>query len=281
MSEERIEGAEAEPARIGIEDLLAWYRDAGVDEALEDAPVDRFAQTERLEAERKDAVAVRASAAAAPHARAPVAPRPAPPRPKGLPDEAAVGDAEALAAAAADLSALRAAIEGFEGCALRRSARKLVFASGEPAPLMIVGDVPDRDEDAEGKPFAGPAGALLDRMLAAIELDREAVYLATALPWRTPGQRTPTPHESALLAPFLRRHVELARPQTLLLMGGTACALLLDARFPSARGRWHEVAIGDTTAQTLATFHPGLLLAQPEQKRLAWRDLRMLRDRLP
>lgn len=266
--------------QVGIQDLLAWYRDAGVDEALTDEPVDRFAQTERLEAERKEAAAARASAAPAPRAPVATPPPPRPARGKGLPDESAVAEAARLAAEADDLPALRAAIEGFEGCALRESARKLVFGAGEPAPLMVVGDVPDRDEDAEGVPFAGAAGALFDRMLAAIGLDRAATYLTTALPWRTPGQRAPTPHERAVLRPFLLRHIEFAAPKTLLVMGGAGCDLVLDARFTAARGRWRDVPIGDATVPALVTFHPGLLLTQPEQKRLAWQDLQTLPARL-
>ena len=275
MSEERAQTV----GRVGIEDLLAWYRDAGVDEALTDEPVDRFAETERLESERKEAAAARASAASAPKTRTAAAP---PPRPhaKGVADKAAVAEAERLAADAGDLVTLRDAIEGFEGCDLKRSARKLVFAAGKPAPLMIVGDVPDRDEDADGAPFTGRAGELLDRMLGAIGHSRNDSYLATALPWRTPGQRGPTPHESAVLRPFVLRHIALAAPQVLLLMGGTACDLVLNRRFPAARGSWHDATFGDATVPVLATFHPRLLLTQPEQKRLAWRDLQMLRERL-
>lgn len=302
MSEQRTDDGHSDgggireggpPVRaVGLEDLLAWYRDAGVDEALSDEPVDRYAQTERLERERSEAAAARATAAPAPAPRVPVS---APPRPRaqGAPDAAAVTEAERLAAGAADLAALRAALEGFEGCSLRHSARRLVFGAGEPgARLAVVGDVPDRDEDAEGAPFAGAAGALLDRMLGAIGVDRADAYLLTALPWRTPGQRAPNPHERATLLPFLRRHVALARPGLLLVMGGTACDMVLESRFPAARGRWHDVRTdgnngradetvsADGAVPALATFHPGLLLAQPQQKRLAWRDLQMLRARL-
>ena len=196
-------------------------------------------------------------------------------------DQVAAAEAAALAGGAADIDALRAALEGFKGDELRGSARHLVFAAGRPdAPLMVVGDVPDRDEDAEGMPFAGSAGRLFDRMLAAIDLTRDDAYLTTALPWRTLGQRAPTPQERACLRPFLMRHIALAAPRALLLMGGTACDFTLEKRFTSVRGRWEVAAAGEREVAALATFHPGLLLAQGEQKRLAWRDLQQLRTHL-
>lgn len=265
---------------VDLSQLLAFYRDAGVDEALEAAPVDRFAEAAARAAERAEAEAVRATAAPAP--RETIAPVAALPRaPAMVPDEAAVAEARKRAAEAETLDALADAIATFDALSLPQTARRMVFGAGPTdASLMVIGDVPDRDEDETGEPFAGIAGKLFDRMLASIGLSREALRLTTALPWRTPGQRVPTPHERACLAPFLARHVELVAPKTVLLMGGTACDLTLSRRLPGARQKWHELKAGSHEARALVTFHPNLLLAQPQQKRLAWRDLLMLKGAL-
>ena len=260
--------------RIGIEELLAWYRDAGVDEPLSTEPLDRFVESETIAAERRTkaplpapAVKIARDVPALPAARSP---------------DAVAEETRALAADCADLASLEAAIRDYEGCGLKGSARRTVFAVGDPsATLAIVGDVPDRDEDAEGTPFAGAAGAMLERMLSAIGVDAAASYRLPASPWRTPGQRPLTPQEKAQLAPFLRRHLELAQPKTVLVMG-SAAELLLGAnkRLPALRGRVHALTLGEHEAATVCTFHPNFLLRQPEQKRLAWADLLLLRAHL-
>ena len=270
--------------RIGVEDLLAWYRDAGVDEPLGAEPIDRFRQSETITAEREQERARPRTAKSAPTPPLPsVPPSAARGGPPALSGEAAAREAAELAAGCADLAALKTAIESFEGCALKGTARSTLFADGEPgARLMVVGDVPDRDEDAEGRPFAGPSGAMLERMLAAIGLDAGDTYRLCASPWRKPGQRQLTPAEKSIAAPFLLRHVELARPTLVLAMGGAAAELLFGPgkALPALRGRWLDLDAGDHRAAALCTFHPNFLLRQPEQKRLAWADLLRLKERL-
>jgi DNA polymerase len=190
-----------------------------------------------------------------------------------------------LAAACGDLAALRAAMEGFEGCALKRGARNLVFADGDPAArVMIVGEAPGEEEDREGRPFVGRSGQLLDRMLAAIGLSRraeaagDAVYITNVLPWRPPQNRDPAADEVAMMLPFLRRHIELADPEVLVVMGNAAAKALLETTTGITRLRgtwvdWHGRPV-------LPMFHPAALLRNGELKRPAWADLLALRERL-
>lgn len=199
------------------------------------------------------------------------------------PDEAALSAREA-AAAAQDLEALRAALDAFEGCALKRTASRLVFSDGNPqAKVMFVGEAPGADEDRQGKPFVGRAGQLLDRMLAAIGLDRASVYIANAVPWRPPGNRTPTPQETAICLPFIRRQIELANPQVLVCIGASSAQTLLGIKegITRARGKWYEYEIaGGRTIPALAMLHPAFLLRSPARKREAWMDLRALKKTL-
>ncbi len=193
--------------------------------------------------------------------------------------------AAALAAGAETLGALRAAIATFDGSALRDTATSLVFADGNPASgVMLVGEAPGADEDREGLPFVGVSGQLLDRMLASAGLRRaEDVYVTNILPWRPPGNRTPTDAEIALFLPFVLRHIALARPRVLLLLGGTAAKALLRGRdgIMRMRGRWHELTLeGLGPLPVLPTLHPAYLLRSPAAKREAWADLVMLRRRL-
>jgi len=241
---------------------LAWQVELGADEAILDAPVNRF---EAVEPAAAPAPAV--APAAAPVVAAAADP---------------VAEARALAAAAPDLAALRAALEGFEHCDLKRGARNLVFADGDPAArLMIVGEAPGRDEDLQGRPFVGRAGQLLDRMLAAIDMGRARadapVYIANVLPWRPPQNRDPTPDEIAMMLPFLERHIALANPAVLVVMGNSACAALLGRRgITRMRGIWESV-LG---RPAMPTFHPAYLLRNPAAKREAWADLLAIRARL-
>ncbi len=257
---------------------LEWLVECGADEAILEAPVDRTALPDRAPGRPP-----RPPRRSPPPGRA----RPGPPRPRGrrrgdLPD--AVAAAERAAAGAADLPALRAALEAYPHCDLRRGARSLVFADGTPgAPLMILGEAPGREEDRAGRPFAGPAGQLLDRMLAAIGRDRadpdpaRSVYLADVLPWRLPGDRAPSPEEMAMLAPFARRHVALAAPRVVVPMGNAALGALT-GRTGIARLRGTRMEAGGVTA--IPTFHPAHLLRSPERKRDAWADLQAIRDLL-
>ncbi len=182
------------------------------------------------------------------------------------------------------LDALHSALENLEGCALKNTASNLVFCDGNPgARVMIVGEAPGRDEDRVGLPFVGSAGQLLDRMLASIGLDRSAVYITNLLPWRPPGNRAPTAEETILLLPYLLRHIQLARPEFLLILGGSSAKALLDTKHGilKLRGVWRDVDFGNGfNRPTLASLHPAYLLRSPAQKRLSFEDLLSLRARL-
>ncbi len=278
--------------------ILAFYRDAGVDEAIEDAPVDRYALT----AARQSAAASQNLAQPVPNAgqkahigteKAQIrtdAPRAAPSLPSSLPQvplqsPAAVADARQAAAAATTLEALRDAIAAIEGCALKQTAKNTVFADGNPhAPIMVVGEAPGADEDRLGKPFVGVSGQLLDRLLAAIGLDRTTFYITNILPWRPPGNRSPTAAEIATCMPFVERHIALVKPKVLVFAGGVSAKALLNTSegIMRLRGRWFEYRPDKTRPAIAAmpTFHPAYLLRSPEQKREAWRDMLAIRTRL-
>jgi uracil-DNA glycosylase len=272
--------------------LLAFYAEAGVDTALDEAPVNR------LTAQAPDPPRTRLPASPpAFHEVAPAPGRTRPGRPAAVvppaigadsarappPPDAAIMAAREAAASAHDLNELRALLERFEGCGLRFTAKRLVFADGNPqARVMIVGEAPGRDEDIAGLPFVGRSGQLLDRMLAAIGLDRRSVYIANIVPWRPPGNRTPTPQESQICLPFIRRQIELADPDILLCLGGPSAAALLGMtdgirRF---RGRWRVYHTGKREIRAIASFHPSYLLRSPLEKRFAWKDFLSLRAAL-
>jgi DNA polymerase len=191
--------------------------------------------------------------------------------------------ARAAAASATSLEELKAVLASFDGCNLRQTAKTLVFADGNPhARVMLIGEAPGREEDEAGLPFVGRSGQLLDRMLAAIGLDRTSVYIANVVPWRPPGNRTPTPQETEICKPFITRQVALARPDLIVFLGGSAAAALAGTTegILKLRGRWFDYDRGDRRVKALATLHPAYLLRQPLQKRLAWRDFRDLRRQL-
>ncbi|MQT12173.1 uracil-DNA glycosylase [Segnochrobactrum spirostomi] len=197
-----------------------------------------------------------------------------------VPDEAAVETARAAAASASTLAELEAVMRAFDGCNLKKTATQLVFADGNPAAkIMFVGEAPGRDEDIQGKPFVGRSGQLLDRMLAAIGLDRTNIYIANVVPWRPPGNRTPSPQETEICRPFIRRQIELVSPEVLIFLGGASAKVLIGSTdgILKLRGRWERYALPDHTIPCMATLHPAYLLRQPLQKRLAWRDFRALR----
>ena len=247
-------------------DVLRWWAAAGVDVLYTDAPRDRLAE--------RPAPPVRAPAAFS----VAVAPLPL-----SVPDAAARTAAE-WAAEASTLDELRAAMLRFEGCALKKTATQLVFADGAPgAPVMIVGEAPGADEDRIGRPFVGRAGQLLDRMLSSIGLDRTQVYIANVVPWRPPGNRTPTVQETAICLPFIRRQIALSAPRVLLTMGNPSTQTLLGVKdgITRVRGTWrvYEIEPG-RTIPALPTLHPAYLLRSPGAKRLSWLDLRALRRAL-
>lgn len=265
--------------------LLRWYVEMGADQAIGDAPVNRFALPSGPAGSGRTATSFPANAAPPAPQGAAVATAAAPPQAYTQSAAAAAQSARGLAARADCLEALEAAIASFEGCALKRTATNTVIADGNPsAPVMIIGEAPGADEDRIGRPFVGRAGQLLDRMLAAIGLDRSGVLITNVIYWRPPGNRTPTADEIAACLPFVLRHIALVRPKLLVVAGGTAARALLPPGpgITRLRGRWFDLAIPgiDDPLPTLPMFHPSFLLRAPERKREAWRDLLALRARL-
>lgn len=272
--------------------LLAWYVASGADEALGEEPINRFeapsAVARDIPSARPDAQQTDMPGFVAPKAPPPTPrPRAAAPLPGHTLD--ALASARELAASATNLAELRGAIESFEGCGLKGTAHSTVFCDGNPkARIMLVGEAPGREEDRQGRPFAGPAGQLLDRMFGAIGLARtdedpaKSFYISNILPWRPPGNRNPTAEEIALCLPFLQRHLELQKPQIIVALGGVSSKQLLDTStgIMRTRGRWSEITVGDARVPVLPMFHPAYLLRQPAQKRYAWADLQSLQDRI-
>jgi uracil-DNA glycosylase family 4 len=268
-------------------ELLAFYREAGIDALVEETPLDRFAgegattaPAPRTDSARPPPERRAGATGGALSARErEVVGRPA----LALPPEAAVMAAREAAKSAATLAQLRAMLERFEGCALRTTATQLVFADGNPqARVMFVGEAPGRDEDIEGLPFVGRSGKLLDRMMAAIGLDRSSAYIANVVPWRPPGNRTPTPQESAICLPFTLRQIELADPDILVCLGSPSTQTLLNSKdgILKTRGRWLPFNTGTREIRAIATLHPAYLLRQPVQKRFAWRDFLAIKKAL-
>jgi uracil-DNA glycosylase len=262
-------------------ELIAFYRDAGVDALLAEEPVNRMAEDiapQRLGAPASSKApdkTARAKSSATPQ-RPGLAAAPASP-------EAAVMAAREAARTATTLDELQALLTDFEGCALRATATQLVFADGNPqSRVMFVGEAPGYDEDILGRPFVGRSGKLLDRMMAAISLDRSCSYIANVVPWRPPGNRTPTPQETAICLPFIRRQIELADPDFLVCLGGPAMQTLLGIKdgITRSRGRWFSYDTGRREIRALTTFHPAFLLRSPLQKRFAWRDFLALKKAL-
>jgi DNA polymerase len=253
---------------------LQFLIDSGADEILADAPVDRF-QTAPPPLPQ-------------PAVSAPGITRQAPPpilrHPPALQDlGAATRSARALAEAADTLEALRAAMMSFEGCGLKATANSLVFAGGNPqARVMFVGEAPGSDEDRQGVPFVGRSGQLLDKMLAAIGLDRTKAYISNIIPWRPPGNRTPTAEEAAVCVPFIKRHIALVRPEVLVCLGATPAKHLLgvETGITRLRGTWMQYSEDGLDIAVLPTFHPAYLLRTPASKKQAWADLLALKGKL-
>nr|PZN88242.1 MAG: uracil-DNA glycosylase [Pseudomonadota bacterium] len=275
--------------------LLAWYRDMGVTDALTDDPLDWLALGDRADlgirhssspppAARDQGARIESQAASMLQSGAPSVPPPAVQRAfVTMPTSEAEDSARAAASSAASLEELRAALERFDGCALRATAKNLCFYRGAPhGRVMIIGEAPGREEDLEGKPFVGRAGQLLDKMLAAIGLSEADVHITNIVYWRPPGNRTPTPQEALVCRPFLMRQIELVQPEFLLLLGAAAAKHLLGGTegILRIRGKWREVEVGGRLIPAMASLHPAYLLRSPAQKRLAWRDLLALKVRL-
>jgi DNA polymerase len=273
--------------------LLAFYLEAGADALLGEEPVNRLAEpepqpsparpmardTSPRPAPQQEAPRRLQRPALRPEAPADVRAAPATP----ASPEAAIMDARAQAPSAATLDELRRILDGFEGCELKRHAKQLVFADGNPqARLMFVGEAPGRDEDLEGLPFVGRSGKLLDLMIKAIGLDRTSVYISNVIPWRPPGNRTPTPQETQICLPFIRRHIELVDPDVLVCLGNPSSQTLLGHTdgIMKTRGRWLSYDTGTRKIRAVATLHPAYLLRSPIYKRHAWRDFLAIKKTL-
>jgi DNA polymerase len=276
------------PNRLSAErELLDFYVEAGVDAPVGEVPANRLASqpTEAAAPPRAPERGPVAYSAAARPEIAPARPQFAPPASPATPasPDIAVMAARETAGNAASLDELRAMLDRFEGCALRMTAKQLVFADGNPqARVMFVGEAPGREEDLEGLPFVGRSGKLLDLMMAAIGLDRTGAYIANIIPWRPPGNRTPTPQESQICLPFIQRQIELVNPDILVCMGNPATQTLLGVKegIKRTRGRWFAFHTGTREIRAIATFHPAYLLRSPLDKRLAWRDLLSIKKAL-
>lgn len=282
---------DTEPAKAAeLLAILQYYAEAGVDTVLEAASIDRFADSEgpatgthkgEVSADAPAPSRQRRSDAAA---RTATAHHPAASEAPTVSDDAAVEHAREAARRATTIGALREALEGFNDCGLRAGARSTVFADGNPdADVMLIGEAPGRDEDRQGLPFVGRAGQLLDRMLTAIGLDRTTCYITNIIPWRPPGNRTPTPLEIEQCRPFVERHIALADPRLIVLMGNVSTKTLLQTTrgILSIRGTWSRYhPNSDIDVPALPTLHPAYLLRNPAQKRLSWIDFLSVRARL-
>lgn len=280
-----------------LEALLEFYASNGVDCAIDDTPHNRFAEMETARKERMNRMAeantsstpspitASTSTPRQPPRQAPnQAPRPAPSANQAVPDATALQSARDFAVNAETLEALEAALMAFDGCNLKRTAKNLVFADGNPkARIMFVGEAPGRDEDIQGIPFIGRSGELLNKMLEAIGLTRENdAYIANVVPWRPPGNRTPTPQETELCRPFIERQIALVNPQILVPLGGAAAKQLFQTTegIMKLRGKFRSYQLPTGEIEAMATLHPAYLLRQPGQKRLVWQDLLKIHSRL-
>ena len=271
--------------------MLAWQLDMGIDEALLDHPradavplrLDQLLADAALAGDNGVSQTAMGSAALQPSEALKMA-NPALVNSGAVPPEDKINTDSATLAGITSLADLQSAMAKLDDCSLKHTASNLCFADGNPgARLMIIGEAPGRDEDRMGVPFVGADGQLLDKMIASIGLDRASVYLTNLLPWRPPGNRSPTDEETAMLLPWLFRHVQLAKPEFVLLLGGAAAKLVLGSHdgIMKLRGRWRDVDFGDGVPRpVLASLHPAYLLRSPAQKRLAFEDLLLLAKRL-
>ena len=180
------------------------------------------------------------------------------------------------------LEKLKKSISNIKNCELKKNATKIVFADGNPkAKIMLIGEGPGSNEDQEGLPFVGRAGALLDKMLASIDLNRKNVYITNVVNYRPPENRRPTEEEIAKYLPYLKKHIEIINPKILVLLGSTALNTLIgnEVVISKARGQWIEKQFGECKTSVIVTFHPAFLMRQPAQKKMAWIDLKMIREK--
>ncbi|MET0748297.1 MAG: uracil-DNA glycosylase [Rhizobium sp.] len=280
------------PAELAA--LLHFHADAGVSWLLEDEPVDRFVEFAEMKAARQagrpaqspapsaasqvaNAVERRPAAAAAP------APMAATARAPAIPDDQAIDQARFAAESARSLPELKAALDAFNSCNLKNSARSTLFASGSPdSGIMVIGPMPGADDDREGAVFAGRSGLLLDRMLGAIGLARDGILLTNVIPWRPPGNRAPSIPETEICRPFIERQIALAEPKLLLLLGNFTARFFFGGNetIHALRGHWRDIGVGSGSVPAIATLHPQDLLTAPINKRLAWNDLLAFRRRI-
>jgi uracil-DNA glycosylase len=293
MTSHSIDGARAMALTATV---LDWYRAMGVDAALDDTPTDWLQRGDRRPgaeytlpettaptAPQHTSTPAKRPPAQRPSLLAPTTPKPSlsvvpsatRPIPVAAPDEAALS-ARATAQAATSIEDLQSRLAAFDGCSLKTFAKSLCFYRGAtPARVMVLGEAPGAEEDKQGKPFVGPAGQMLDKMLASIGLDETTVHISNIVYWRPPGNRTPTPQEALVCRPFLERQVEFVKPEVLLLLGGPASHHIFDVTegIMKLRGKWKDVTIGTHTCRAIATLHPAYLLRSPAAKRHVWRDL--------
>ncbi|MGF7156775.1 uracil-DNA glycosylase [Bartonella heixiaziensis] len=263
---------------ISYEELLSFYKESGADAVLTDAPIDRFSQSASLEKKTTQTVDIshnqQASQTIKLHHHL-------------LPNPSIVQrepSATEIAKNANTLDELKSALLAFNGCSLKLTAKNTCFSDGTAgSALMLIGEAPGREEDMQGIPFVGKAGMLLNKILAAIGLTRQNVYITNTIPWRPPGNRTPTPREVALCRPFIERHIQLAKPRVLIALGGIATQFLTGTQngIIRTRGKWHTyVGEDEVEIPVMPTFHPAYLLRTPSQKKLTWIDFLEVKNRL-
>jgi uracil-DNA glycosylase len=258
---------------------LSWLLDAGADEALLDEPVDRFTAPKvvppKPQAPRPAPEAVRPKTEF---------PKPSPKTAAPAADTDSIGRATEIAAQCNSLGELKAALEAFEGSALKKLATNTVFADGTPDHhIMLIGEAPGREEDLAGLPFVGRAGKLLDKMLAAIGLDRKTnAYITNVINWRPPENRDPSPEEAAICLPFLRRHIELVEPEIIIVLGAVAARHVMGRTdgIMRLRGKWLEYHVNGRMVPVMPTLHPAYLLRRAIDKKLAWRDLQAIDEKI-
>jgi uracil-DNA glycosylase len=284
--------------------LLAWYREMGVDHVVGDVALDWLSRGDERPGASFDLSALepvvqtaapsrsqqtverpRSTAAPTPTRSAPEWASAAPaarPLTAAAPDEATLA-ARQVAGGAQSIEDLQARLAAFDGCSLKATAKSLCFYRGAAnARVMVIGEAPGAEDDKQGRPFVGPTGDLLDRMLGAIGLSEADVHITNIVYWRPPGNRPPTPQEVLVCRPFLERQVELVKPEVVLLLGGPASTHILDKPegIMRLRGKWRDVDIGRHAVKAIATLHPSYLLRTPPAKRMAWRDLLAIAARL-
>jgi len=251
---------------------LEWYLASGVDWVLEEYPVSRFTDVSVDKVSKDPVLSIVGGHALSSAAEL-----------SSGKDLGPIATSASVAGSANSLGELLEIMERFDGCALKHTAMNLVFGDGNPdSHLMLVGEAPGKDEDLRGLPFVGRSGKLLDKMLLSIGVTRASCYITNIVPWRPPGNRTPSSQEVAACLPFVVRHIELVKPKILLLLGGAATIALtgLKEGILKLRGNWMKLKIGELSVRAIATFHPAYLLRQPLQKRLAWQDLCAVREAL-